>query len=150
MCILVNCRATCRGLGARSAALLVAVPALQRPLVEPPAGLLARGLPHDVRHPPGAVPCRGAPPQRGAPAPLLGGRPPGGPHDVDVCCGHPATQRVPALPRMEVLPRTGQRDLAHSLPPQPRVLAVAHAAHVSEQEAAEDRRYRADGRLTAA
>uniref|UniRef100_V5GLE3 Protoheme IX farnesyltransferase, mitochondrial n=1 Tax=Ixodes ricinus TaxID=34613 RepID=V5GLE3_IXORI len=76
-----------------------------------------RGLPHDVRHPPGAVPRRGAPPQRGALAPLLCGRPPGGPYNVDIRRGHAATQRVPALSRVEVLPRTGQRDLAHSLPP---------------------------------
>lgn len=123
------CRRVCPG----SAALLVAVPALQRPVVEPAARLLPGGLPHDVGHPPGPVPAGGAPPQCHPGRPVLRGRAPRWAHERDVCGRLVAAQRLPAAPGVALLPGARQRHVAGPLPPESRLPAGPRRAHAALQ-----------------
>ncbi|XP_069857503.1 protoheme IX farnesyltransferase, mitochondrial isoform X1 [Dipodomys merriami] len=115
--------------------LLVAVPPLQRPELGSPRGLLPRRLLHDVRHPPGPVPARGAAPLPG-PARALRRRPGPGRHQLGLPGHLAAHQPVHLLPRLPVLQGRRPEELPETVLLQPVAPAAAAAAAAHLQAAA--------------
>nr|XP_040032992.1 uncharacterized protein LOC120819549 isoform X1 [Gasterosteus aculeatus aculeatus] len=112
---------------------LLAVPPLQRPQLELEGGLLARRLPHDVRHPPGHVQARGPAPQPGPHRPVDRGARVGR-HHLDLPRHLAAHQPVHQLPGLRLLSpgRPQQRPQAVLLQPLAPAHAAAAGAHVQE------------------
>ncbi|XP_036307809.1 protoheme IX farnesyltransferase, mitochondrial isoform X2 [Pipistrellus kuhlii] len=114
--------------------LLLAVPALQRAELGPPGRLLPRGLLHDVRHAPRAVPAGGPAPLPGA-ARAVRHRPRPGRHHVDLPRHRTAHQPVHFLPRLPLLRGRGQEELQEAVLLQPVAPAPAATAHAHLQAA---------------